>query len=201
MVIMKKIVLLATILLAIVGIAQAQIFDLGVKGGYLYSDMNVKSVADMKSKAKGGYLIGVFARLGGEKWFFQPELQYRARTADFKLKDAAKGNIEVDYKTLDIPLQLGVNLLDLSVVKIGVHTGPVASFKLDESTNIKSTASSLDEHIKDYKSIVWAGQVGVSVDILRFVIDLSYEKGFTDIAEKGAGKNDLFMATVGIKLF
>lgn len=198
---MKKNVGIILVLLLTASIVNAQSFDLGLKGGYLYSDMSVHNVKEMKSKAKGGYLLGVFARIGGEKWFFQPELQYRARTADFEFKDAVKGEIEVDYKTLDIPLQLGINLLDLSVLKIGLHTGPVISFKLDESTDIKSVASVIDDHIKDYKSMLWAGQVGVSVDVLRFTIDLSYEKGFTDVAKKGAGKNDLFMATVGVKLF
>lgn len=199
---MKKILLITCAVLLVGTLTTAQRFDLGVKGGYLYSDMNVNNVKAMKSKAKGGYLLGVFARIGGEKWFFQPELQYRARTADFEFKDIAQGKIEVDYKTLDIPLQLGIDLLDLSVAKIALHTGPVVSFKLDESTdaNFKSLTVAIDDHFKDYKSLIWAGQVGVSVDILRFTIDLTYEKGFTDIAERGAGKNDLFMATLGIKL-
>lgn len=197
---MKKTVWLTLVLFfTVIGATKAQKFDLGIKGGYLYSDMNVKNIDGVKSKSKGGYLLGAFARIGGNKWFFQPELQYRVRTADFKFVDAIKDNVEIKYKTLDVPLQLGVNLLNLSVAKIAVHAGPVASFKLDESTNIKDTASSLDKYFDDYKSVVWGGQVGVSVDVLRFVIDLSYEKGFSDLSEKGVGKNDLFMATLGIK--
>ncbi len=198
---MKKITFFILGILAVGSFATAQSFDVGIKGGYLYSDMNVHSIKEMKSKAKGGYLLGVFARVGGDKWFFQPELQYRARTADFKFKEAVDGKVEIDCKTLDVPLQLGVNLLNLALVKISVHTGPVVSLKLSDGTKLKDIPGNLDDYVKDYKSVLWAGQLGVSVDIARFVLDLSYEKGFSNIAEKGVGKNDLFMATLGIKFF
>ncbi len=182
-------------------LAMAQSLDLGLKGGYLYSDMDVHSFKEMKSKTKGGYLLGVFARIGGDKWFFQPELQYRVRTADFDFTDAVLKKIEIDYKTLDVPLQVGIKLLHLPLVKISAHTGPVFSLKLNEKTKITDISSNLDGYVKNYKSMVWAGQVGVSVDIASFSVGLSYEKGFSDITEKGVGKNDLFMATLGIKFF
>ncbi len=198
---MKKIVGIILGMLLVSGIASAQKFDLGVKGGYMYSDMDVHSVKEMKSKAKSGYLLGVFARVSGDKWFFQPELQYRARTSDFTFEDAVKGKVAVDCKTLDMPLQVGINLLNLQVVKISAHTGPVVSLNLNDDTELRDIPGNLDDYVKDYKSVLWAGQVGVSVDFMRFVIDLSYEKGFTELADKGAGKNDLFMATLGVKLF
>ncbi len=196
---MKKITFFILGILAVGSFTTAQSFDVGIKGGYLYSDMNVHSIKEMKSKAKGGYLLGVFARVGGDKWFFQPELQYRARTADFEFKEVVGGKVEIDCKTLDVPLQLGINLLNIPLVKISVHTGPVVSLHLSEDTKLKDIPGIIDDHVKDYKSVLWAGQLGVSVDIARFVLDFSYEKGFSDIADKGVGKNDLFMVTLGIK--
>ncbi len=198
---MKKIAFFILGILLAGSFVTAQSLDIGVKGGYLYSDMNVQGIKDMKSKAKSGYLLGVFARIGGDKWFFQPELQYRARTTDFKFIDAVKGKVDIDCKTLDLPLQVGINLLNLPLVKISAHTGPVVSLNLSEDTKLKDIPGNLEDYVKDYKSVLWAGQLGVSVDVARFVLDLSYEKGFSDVADKGVGKNDLFMVTLGVKFF
>ncbi len=198
---MKRITFFILGILLTGSFAMAQSFDFGVKGGYLYSDMEVHNIKEMKSKAKSGYLVGVFARIGGDKWFFQPELQYRARITDFEFKKAVAGKVKIDCKTLDLPLQVGINLLNLPLVKIAAHTGPVVSLNLDDDTKLKDIPGNIDDYVKDYKSMLWAGQLGISVDIARFVIDLSYEKGFSDVAEKGVGKNDLFMVTLGIKLF
>ncbi len=222
---MKKNIVILLVSLFVGSALNAQGIDFGAKAGYLYSDMNVKEVKDfksIKSKAKGGYLLGVFGKISGKTFFFQPEIQYRARTNNFELSKAVVTNeflkpfleelsdkvsqeIEVSYKTLDIPLQVGVKALNLPLVKICIHGGPVASIKLDESVELKDTPiltkKYIKENFKDYNAFVWSGQLGVSVDVARFVLDLSYEKGFSDIAKRGIGKNDLFIATVGIKLF
>lgn len=206
---MKKIVGFILGLLLVGSIASAQSFDLGVKGGYLYSSIKDKDLKGIKTEGNSGYLVGVFARLGGEVWFFQPELQYRVRSSDVvsasdAFKDIlGKGNkVEVKLKTLDIPLQVGYTILDLPLFRLAAHAGPVVSFKLADDTTVKNEVKNFNvDKLTDYKSFIWSGQVGVSADISRFVIDLSYEKGFSDVSDGGLGKNDLFLATVGIKLF
>ncbi len=198
---MRKNIVILFVFLFGGAVLNAQGLDLGVKAGYLYSKMDVKGVQNLKTEPKSGYCLGAFARISGERIFFQPELLYRVRTADFKFKELIDDKVEVECKTLDIPLQLGVKVLDLSIVKIAVHAGPVLSLKLSEETKLESVAKNVEDYIKDYKDFVWSGQLGVSVDVARFVVGLSYEKGFSDMAEKGVGKNDLFMATMGIKLF
>ncbi len=218
---MKKIVTILLGVLLCSGILKAQGIDLGVKGGYLYSAMDTKDLKDIKTKAKGGYLLGVFARFSAKAFFFQPEIQYRARTADFNvmdvltnnavskispdLADKMGGNIEVNYKTFDIPLQVGVDVLDLSLATISIHGGAVASFKLSDDNNKEDMKAFVQKYIEDnftdYNAFVWYSKVGVSVDFARFVFELSYEKGLSDIAKRGIGKNDLFMATLGINFF
>ncbi len=206
---MKKVVVLLIGMLFVVSVTKAQTIDFGVKGGLLYSAMEVKDVDGFdaaKEKSKAGYLFGVFARVGGKKLFFQPELQYRVRTGDFDFGNVAssviKDNaIEVKYKTLDIPLQVGVNVLKLPLVKIAAHAGPVASFKLGDDTTLKNEIANfkLDKY-SDYKSFVWSGQIGVTADVMNFSLDISYEKGFSDIS-KHIGANDLVLVTLGFKLF
>lgn len=206
---MKKIVGFILGMLLVAGIATAQSFDLGIKGGYVYSNIKDKDLEGLKTEGNSGYLVGLFARVGGDVWFFQPELQYRVRTSDVVSASDAVNNafgkdnkVEVELKTLDIPLQVGYTILDLPMFRLAAHAGPTISFKLADDTTIKNEAKNFDiDKLTDYKSFVWSGQVGLSADISRFVIDLSYEKGFSDVAEGGLGKNDLFLATVGVKLF
>ncbi len=198
---MKKSIVILLVSLFIGTVLNAQGLDLGVKGGYLYSKMEVKDLKDVKTEPKSGYCLGAFARISGERVFFQPELMYRVRTADFKFKELVDNKVEVESKTLDIPLQVGLEVLDLAVVKVAIHAGPVFSLNLSNEAKLESVAKNVEDYVKDYKSFVCSGQVGISVDVARFVVGVSYEKGFSDMAEKGVGKNDLFLATVGIKLF
>ncbi len=211
---MKKNIVVLLVSLFVASALNAQGIDLGAKAGYLYSKMEPKGLENWKAEPKSGYFLGAFARISGKTVFFQPELVYRARTSDFKFQDLANSlvtkneEIAVEYKTLDIPLQVGVTVLDLAVVKLAIHAGPVFSFNLTKDTELKNIPDKLKEisknsktYIKDYKDFVYSGQVGISADVARFVFDLSYEKGLSDISEKGVGKNDLFIATVGIKLF
>ncbi len=205
---MRKIVVLVFVLCLWGSLANAQGIEFGAKAGYLYSKIEAKGLKDLKTEPKSGYFLGAFAQISGKKVFFQPELVYRVRTADFKFKEFVNREIAVEYKTLDMPLQVGVKVLDLEVVKLAIHAGPVFSFKLSEETKLENLPNKVEEisknattYINDYKSFLYSGQIGISADVARFVIDLSYEKGWADIAEKGLGKNDLFIATIGVKLF
>lgn len=209
---MKKGVVILSMLLVASVFATAQKMDLGIKAGYLYSDVKAKEIQSFdgaKSRGKNGYFIGLFGRIGGDRWFFQPGLEYRVRTADIVTgKEIIESGIkkdsklEVSMKTLDVPLQVGISLLNLSLVKVYAHTGPVVSIKIDNSTSATDVVKDFKfDDYNDYKSLVWAGQIGVSADIMRFSVDISYEKGFSDIGEKGMGTNDLFMVSLGMKIF
>ncbi len=180
---MKKVILIIFGIFLLGNVAKSQGLAIGVKGGYMYSSMETKGVRtfkEAKASAKSGYMLGAFARIG-EKFFFQPELQYRVRTADFKLLEVAqnKTEIEIKHKTLDIPLQVGMKVLKLPLVTVTVHGGPVASFKIGNETTLKSEFAGLTlekgvERLKDeYKSI----------------------------SNSEIGKNDLFFATIGFKLY
>lgn len=209
---MKKIVFILCLVFIANLTVKAQKMDFGIKAGYLYSNVEAKDIESfqsIKNRGKNGYMFGVFGRIGGDKWFFQPAIEYRVRTADIvsgkeiwtnQLKK--KSELSVSLKTIDIPLQLGISLLNASVVKLYAHTGPVVSFKIDNKTTAKDVIDNFKfDDYNDYKSFIWSGQIGLSADIMRFTVDVTYEKGFSDISDKGMGKNDLVMATLGVKLF
>lgn len=209
---MKKIVFILCLVFIANLTVKAQKMDFGIKAGYLYSNVEAKDIESfqsIKNRGKNGYMFGVFARIGGDKCFFQPAIEYRVRTADIvsgkeiwtnQLKK--KSELSVSLKTIDIPLQLGISLLNASVVKLYAHTGPVVSFKIDNKTTAKDVIDNFKfDDYNDYKSFIWSGQIGLSADIMRFTVDVTYEKGFSDISDKGMGKNDLVMATLGVKLF
>ncbi|PVX52521.1 outer membrane protein with beta-barrel domain [Balneicella halophila] len=197
---MKKVVLLLVSCFVVLSATNAQGFDFGVKAGYLYSDIDEVSVDALKTEGNSGYFLGVFTRFSSKSWFFQPEVQYRVRSSEVvSVSDAIKGKVDVEMKTIDIPLQVGTNLLDLPMIRLALHAGPTLSFNVADDTTIKNEISNFDiDKFTDYKSFIWSGQIGLTADISRFTVGVAYEKGFSDISD-GLGKNNLVLVNVGLR--
>src|SRR5690554_5353003 len=103
---MKRIFLSVFLLAAMVfssSTAFAQLlpsFQFGIKGGANFS--NIKDI-DLQSSSRSGYLVGVWARLGGAGVHFQPELYLTSKGAELN----NDGQVDrIDFTTLDLPLLL-----------------------------------------------------------------------------------------------
>ncbi len=192
---MKKLIVTAILLGGMTVLLQAQNMDFGLKGGYMYSEIELDiENKDINSDYKNGYYIGAFARIG-DKWFFQPEIQYRVRKGEIAETEKIS---EIELKTLDFPIQVGRQLFKVPTFKLAVHAGPVLSFKLDDNSKVMNLE--VGETVKDFESAFWGGQIGISADFWKISADITYEKGFTDLAEGLLGKNDLIFLSVGFKI-
>lgn len=47
--------------------------------------------------------------------------------------------------------------------------------------------------------LMWGVNMGVGIDLLFFMVDLIYEKGFIDFFEDVEGKNNVLSLSVGLK--
>lgn len=150
-------------LLLISIISFAGTFDLGIKGSYnttsLSTDLN-----SIKADAKMGYNIGAFGRFGGKTFYIQPEFLYVVKNGDFStgaITDALK------MKYIQVPVLLGLNVLDLKVLSLHAFTGPAISFssgyKSDQNLKYNLSSSTLDY------------QLGGGIDVLMFTFDVRYE--------------------------
>src|ERR1700754_3401942 len=106
----KTIILTLSICLFTIGIASAQIipsFAFGVKGGLNYTSFPSNGVFNNSNKA--GYLAGVWARVGGLGFNFQPELYVTGKNVKIDAPSATGGISEntAKFTSIDVPLLLG----------------------------------------------------------------------------------------------
>lgn len=204
---MKKI-FITLLLLPMVLVTFGQTFDLGVKASYNTTKLNLSTTAVKNGFTNGtGGSFGAFARIGGSKLYLQPELLYNSMTTTYtySVKNTAGVVIstltnDVKLKTFQIPILLGLKLLDLKLASVRAFTGPAASFVTnkgiqDLTTQIKDNFTS--------NSMAWDWQIGAGVDILMFTFDIRYDLGISELKTVTADtfKGRTFTVGLGFKFF
>ncbi len=138
---------------------QAQV-ALGIKAaGNMTNYMNLTNL-------DFGMEAGAFLRLGN-KLFFQPEVNYVLSNSTFKenVIEEISTNAKLRQHTIAVPLLLGFHFINKENFKFHFTLGPRFNFRI--SDNVVGT---------DWKAgaLQWGGQVGLGIDVWRFVFDVSY---------------------------
>ncbi|MFB6317020.1 porin family protein [Saccharicrinis sp. FJH54] len=127
----------------------------------------------------------------------------------------------IQLSTLDIPVLFGIKALDLKVLKLNIFTGPSASILLNEKIDltpkfnvssdqtVESRGISINKPFEDgfdlskeLETANWNWQVGASLDIASFYVDVRYEYGLNDISKLDfEQKTNMLMFSVGFKFF
>lgn len=178
---MKRIVFTLA-LLAAFQLANAQ-FDLGPKVGFTASTLTVNQDS-IENGFRNNLLFGVFARFG-DKVHIQPEIIWYTKGTVFKpvsLNSPLPVEQEITLSGIEIPLQLGVKLLDLEVLNLRVFGGPAANFVVNKQIQTNQ-GSSFTNPIKesDIKDVQWGLKLGAGLDILMFAVDVKYSMGLNNI--------------------
>ena len=144
----------------------------------------------------------------------------------FNLPTGANVNLTLNQMNLQVPLMVGINVIDLDLITLRAQVGPTANFILKSQTLFDQTYTIGDQQAQienvttdedfDTKNIAWGLQAGLGIDVLkRFTIDVNYNFGlskvFENLNETPLGetfdfsnidntKQSMFMVTVGIKL-
>lgn len=170
-------------------------FQFGIKGGANFS--NIKDI-DLKSSSRSGYLVGVWARLGGAGVHFQPELYVTSKGGEL----SNEGKLDrVEFTTLDLPLLLGTRI-GLGPVAARIQVGPVVSFVMDKNDSFLDNVSAVGD-FKEYKNQTTSLTAGLGVDISKLRADLRYEHGVSDVFKNNEdnGRMSLWTVAVGFRLF
>lgn len=196
---MKKLILLsATLIIGSVAFAQIPGFSLGPKIGATFSKYTTDK-DQIKEEMKNTFFFGAFARLG-KKVYLQPELLVMSRNGVLIDQNTPESQIGLKISTLDVPLLLGIKVLDLKAANVRVMAGPVASFVI----NKKITRENWDETFTndDIKNAIWGLQFGAGVDVLFLTLDVRYEIGLSDVSklENFSLRNNMFTVGLGFKL-
>lgn len=207
---MKKLTLLLALCLAFT-YANAQLpLSLGVKFGYLSSNLTINDVtsgnfdaftelSNFSPQKENGYQFGAMARIKFGKIFLQPEAYYAYKKGanSFNVTPLSgtkyKATQEVTLNNLDIPILLSYKLLDLKLAQLNIFTGPMASFAMNKKVVFKNDN---DEDIsKDFvpegfesvesamKAAAWNWQIGAGIDVLMLTLDLRYEMGLNNLTK------------------
>jgi hypothetical protein len=176
------------------------IFNLGLKAGLNNSKVTFRaSEFDTESVTKAH--VGAFARLGWGMLYLQPEAYYSAKGGRVIDRDATAGErvTRFDFNNIDIPLLLGVRILDGKVANFRAMAGPVFSFMLSQKIEPEDL---LDRQF--YKDNYVGLQYGLGVDFGNLFLDARMEHGASKLYEQPLrginGRNQTFMLTFGVKL-
>ena len=212
---------------------------IGPKVGYQTTKLSYDK-ANIKSSFSTHFTAGIFGRVTVGRVYVQPEVLY-FKTSNvfdghvtgtgsdnlFNLPTGANVNLTLNQMNLQVPVMLGVNIIDLNIITLRAQVGPTANFVLKSKTLFDKTYSingqqaeienaTTDQNF-DTKKISWGFQTGLGMDILsRFTLDVNYNFGlskmFERLNETALGetfdfsnidntKQRMFIVTVGVKFF
>ena len=212
--------------------------DIGIKAGYQTSMLSYEK-ANIKSDFSNHFTAGIFGRVTAGRLYLQPEVLYFKTSNVFSASvtpeengtviDDAHVNLTLNQMNLQVPVMLGLNVIDLDAITLRAQVGPTANFVLKSQTLFDETYSlsgdqpeteeTTTEEEFDPKSIAWGIQAGVGIDVMkRFTLDVNYSFGLTKVLNSLDGttigdylntdninidntRQNMFMVTVGIKLF
>lgn len=193
---MKKLLLITWICFIGYG-AMAQLpINLGVHGGISSNRIKLKDIPTaIGTQANTGYMIGAFMRVNLGKLYLEPALNYSHKKSIVEQDQLGLGEDErklnIKLNTFDIPVMLGFQVLDLSIVKFRAYLGPVLA--VGKVKNLKK----LGDISADKTN--WHGKIGVGADIWKLTFDIDYEKAFKDLGHELKAPRS-FNFTLGLKL-
>jgi opacity protein-like surface antigen len=188
---MKKILLLATILLSGSTIAHAQSIKIGVKAGLNYANQTGTTITvnskNYQTEAISSYHAGLVAELHLFKGLaVQPEMLYSTQGATYKGVSGTIGDITNKVGYLSIPVLVKINLSK----SISLELGPQASFLLSEKDNVDFSKSNTFD-------FAVAGGLGLKVTKSIF-LQARYGLGLTEISKEAKTKNSVVQLSAGV---
>ncbi|MEI6695869.1 MAG: porin family protein [Bacteroidota bacterium] len=211
---MKKIIFVLGIvfLFSSNGFSQSPL-NLGVKIGFNSSKMPTEftNVSDIKEQAKTGFLAGAFVRINLSSIYLQPEIYFTKKGGSFQSATIPQfqGKTftqQTVLNTIDVPVLLGIKLINFKVVNLRLMAGPVISFVTSKDISYQVDGvnlGSLPSPTTDYKNTIWSIQAGAGIDVLKFTLDVRYEWGLNNISDNGSmnSKTNLLNVSLGMKIF
>lgn len=171
---MKKLFTLIAVCFFAAKMASAQIipsFQFGVKGGMNLSRFS--HTATFATDNRAGYLGGIWARVGGLGFNFQPEVYITSKNVTV---NSGSTENKAQFTSIDVPLLLGSKI---GAFGIGgrFYTGPLISFAINKDQSAGAALGNIAR--LNYKDQNFAWTVGAGLDVRKFSVDLRYEAGLS----------------------
>jgi len=149
-----------------------------------------------------GYHVGAFGRISAGRIYVQPEIYFNKKGGNISpisMDNSVIPSISFDYETLDVPVLLGVSLINRSLIKLRLNAGPVFSFITANNFYSEVTDLDADSFSSNYMGV----QFGVGADIWFLTLDARVEQSANIIEDSSSveAKNRIYLLSIGIKLF
>ena len=174
---MKKTICTLSLLLICIISMHAQWFALGIKGGYsttLEQNQSYQDIFDINSNLQNGFHLGLYMRMG-RTWYVQPEALFNYYNYSSSL-DYENSNIFQNKKyqinTVDVPVLLGVHLVNTRMFKMRAMVGPKFSFNI--GSTITDTFGNIDNLTQAMRDTRLGLDCGIGFDIWRIMLDVRY---------------------------
>lgn len=177
---MKKLILIiAAVFCTQIAFSQSN-FDFGIKAGLNLNKIRTEGTLNNSWKesldTKTGFSAGIFARIGNTV-YLQPEILYTERNG--KIEAVTGGLYDVKFKSLDVPLLVGVKILSF----LRVNAGPVANIKLKEEGSFFDTVKTGTNN-DAIKNSTFGYQAGAGLSFGKIDIDVRKEGSLGSISSK-----------------
>ncbi len=192
---MKKILLAVCLLLLTATLMAQPTFDLGLKAGVNFSKVSF-DIDDYSAESITKSHVGAFSRIGFGRIFVQPEIYFTGKGGDLT-SNVLTTATSFNFKSVDIPVLLGLKIIKSKTVGLHIVAGPVFSnITSKEVTGVED----IDESF--YKNHYTGIQYGIGADILFLTVDARMENGLSNFytLPSASGKNNTFMLSLGFKI-
>ncbi|MDO9154608.1 MAG: outer membrane beta-barrel protein [Paludibacter sp.] len=179
---MKHLLIVALLLLSVTFVS-AQ-FNLGVRAGY-NSSLTVNNIGSVfngtynlesvQGEMWNNFHVGAFARIFINKFYIEPAILYSLEKKQYEITQVVMdGEVTLDkfadIKTIDVPILLGLKLLDLKIMNVRAFAGP----KLRFDAGTKLDVTDVSNFVYEVKKANLGMEIGAGIDVLMFALDLRY---------------------------
>lgn len=213
---MKKFFLALCLSIFSIAIFAQKPVSFGLKAGW-NADRLTTDYSKISEDFRSGFQGGIFLGFNKGRFYIQPEAYFSLKRgilqATIYPDDPEKElqvEQEVKLQSIDIPILVGVKLLNKEVVKFRVWAGPLVSFAVNKDYKLANTEENEDLSNKitgnDFKTATWSGQVGAGLDLFMLTFDVGYEFGLDSFLTVKALddfnlRNNLFFCSIGWRLY
>lgn len=202
----KALLTIVVILFAAVSSYAESPINLGFKAGINKSSLSTNFEdylnKDFYTNDLTNYQVGAFLRLGVGSLYLQPEVSFCTKNAEFDVQDTESVINQFDLQTVDVPVLVGLKIINCENIKIRVNAGPVFCF-VNNGSSIDMPSFS-DFELSDLKDNYLGWQAGVGLDAWSVTLDARVEGCGNIVGKTDSGykvKYTTFSLALGVKIF
>jgi hypothetical protein len=183
-------------------------FNIGLKYGLNTSTLNtnIDKVLNQNitENSINNYMAGAFARISLGRLYVQPEAYFNTKGGVVVTKNSSGESVIdynnlIDYQSIDVPVLLGIKLINKKYWNIRANVGPLFSWVT--SSTFATTINNLSYDDLKEKQMGW--QAGIGVDIWFITLDgrFEYNHNIFNPSSSYSARNYTYIVSAGIKLF